>query len=100
MISFDIQISASVDTQPSKSIDMMPIASTDTLRVSDQTETVNSKFGGRTRKRKNKKKKNVDGDFLSLVPLPNVNREVLSIECIVEEFDNLLPRSECYVIQN
>ncbi|KAG5410896.1 hypothetical protein IGI04_007215 [Brassica rapa subsp. trilocularis] len=67
--SIDNQPSASVDKQPSESIDPKLPASVDTLHISEQTVTEKSKSGGRTRQRKKKKrKKNIDADFLSLVP--------------------------------
>ena len=67
--SIDNQPSASVDKQPSESIDTKLPASVDTLHISEQAVTEKSKSGGRTRQRKKKKrKKNIDADFLSLVP--------------------------------
>ena len=67
--SIDNQPSASVDMQPSESIDTKLPASVDTLHISEQAVTEKSKSGGRTRQRKKKKrKKNIDADFLSLVP--------------------------------
>ena len=67
--SIDNQPSASDDSQSSESIDTKPSASVDTLRLSEQPETEKSKSGGRTKNRKKKKKRNVDEDFLPLVPL-------------------------------
>ncbi|KAF2559640.1 hypothetical protein F2Q68_00014335 [Brassica cretica] len=67
--SIDNQISASDDSQSSESIDTKPSASVDTLRLSEQPETEKSKSEGRTKNRKKKKKRNVDADFLPLVPL-------------------------------
>ncbi|KAF2559866.1 hypothetical protein F2Q68_00015355 [Brassica cretica] len=66
--SMDDQPSASVDKQPSESIDTKLPASVDTLHISEQAVTEKSKSGGRTRQRKKKRKKNIDADFLALVP--------------------------------
>jgi len=65
----DNKPSASDDSQSSESIDTKPSASVDTLRISEKPGTEKSKSGGRTRNRKKKKKRNVDADFLPLVPL-------------------------------
>ncbi|KAF3530635.1 hypothetical protein DY000_02041212 [Brassica cretica] len=67
--SIDNQPSASDDSQSSESIDTKPSASIDTLRLLEQPETEKSKSGGKTKNIKKKKKRNVDADFLSLVPL-------------------------------
>ncbi|KAF3583958.1 hypothetical protein F2Q69_00027782 [Brassica cretica] len=58
--------SASVDIE---SIDTKSSASVDTFRLSEKPETEKSKSGGRSKNRKKKKKRNVDADFLPLVPL-------------------------------
>ncbi|KAF3604458.1 hypothetical protein F2Q69_00034955 [Brassica cretica] len=48
---------------------MKLLKSVNTLRLSEKLETEKSKSGGRTKNRKKKKKRNVDEDFLPLVPL-------------------------------
>ena len=48
---------------------MKPSASVDTLRLLEQPNTEKSKSGGMTTNRTKKKKRNVDEDFLPLVPL-------------------------------
>ncbi|KAF3583531.1 hypothetical protein F2Q69_00030953 [Brassica cretica] len=83
---------------------MLPIGSIDTqlsasVQISEQSGTEKSKFGGRTRKMKKKRKWNEDAKFCHL-SLRNVKWKVLSIECAVEEVQNLLLRKECYVIQS
>ncbi|KAL0742292.1 hypothetical protein Bca4012_083805 [Brassica carinata] len=60
--------SASIDRKHTTSVDTQSSKSVDTLQNSEQPETEKSKSGGRTMNRKKKKKKNVDADFLSLVP--------------------------------
>ncbi|KAF2548394.1 hypothetical protein F2Q70_00022846 [Brassica cretica] len=60
--------SPSVDIQPSASVDRLPIGSIDTqlsasVQILEQTRTEKSKFGGRTKKMKKKKKWNEDADF-------------------------------------
>ena len=67
--SIDNKTSASDDSQSSESIDMKLPPSVNTLRLSEKLETEKSKSGGRTKNRKKKKKRNVDEDFLPLVPL-------------------------------
>nr|VDD30932.1 unnamed protein product [Brassica oleracea] len=62
----DIRIAASVDFQID---DTKPSASVDTLRLSEKPKTEKSKSGGRSKNRKKKKKRNVDADFMPLVPL-------------------------------
>ncbi|KAF2536718.1 hypothetical protein F2Q68_00021159 [Brassica cretica] len=75
--SVDFQSSESIDNKPSElddsqsseSIDTKPSTSVNTLRLSEQPETEKSKSGVRTKNRKKKKKRNVDANFLPLVPL-------------------------------
>ncbi|WZZ00178.1 hypothetical protein YC2023_072506 [Brassica napus] len=67
--SIDNLPSSSDDSQSSESIDAKPLASVDTLRLSEQPNTKKSKSGGGTTNRTKKKKRNVDADFLPLVPL-------------------------------
>ncbi|KAF3486575.1 hypothetical protein F2Q69_00052675 [Brassica cretica] len=67
--SIDNKPSESDDSQSSESIDTKPSTSVDILRLSEQPKTEKSKSGGRTKNRKKKKKRNVDADFLPLVPL-------------------------------
>ena len=85
LVSVDIRIAASVDIQSSKlndnkplasndsqsseSINTKPSASVDALRLSEQPETEKSMFGGRTKNRKKKNKRNADTDSLSVVPM-------------------------------
>ncbi|KAG5389172.1 hypothetical protein IGI04_030713 [Brassica rapa subsp. trilocularis] len=67
--SIDNQPSASVDKQPSESIDTKLPASVDAPHSSEHAMTEKSKSGGRTMHiKKKKRKKNIDADFLSLVP--------------------------------
>ncbi|KAF3546401.1 hypothetical protein DY000_02010384 [Brassica cretica] len=67
--SIDNKPSASDDSQSSESIDTKPSASVDNLRLSEQPKTEKSKSVGWTKNIKKKKKRNVDADFLPLVPL-------------------------------
>ena len=59
---------------------MKPSTSVDTLQISKQPKTEKSKSGGRTRNMK-KKKKNLDADFLSLVPLQCQERSLQNRVC-------------------
>ena len=95
----DNQPSASVDKQPSELIDTKLSASVDTLHISEQAVTEKSKFGARTKQRKKKKrKKNIDADFLSLVPS---QFQEGSLECRVRCRGGHEPftKVRCYVIQ-
>ncbi|KAF3532118.1 hypothetical protein DY000_02040928 [Brassica cretica] len=67
--SIDNKPSESEDSQSSESFDTKPSTSVDTLRLSEHPKIEKSKSGGRTKNRKKKKKRNVDADFLPLVPL-------------------------------
>ncbi|KAF3558713.1 hypothetical protein F2Q69_00015875 [Brassica cretica] len=67
--SIDNQISESDGSQSLESINTKPSASVDTLRLLEKPETEMPKSGGRSKNRKKKNKRNVDADFLPLVPL-------------------------------